>query len=128
MISKRQRAKYARYGFAGVLILFDLFALPWALFFLLVVKLHGIARAPAIWQHSLSLFGGVTLIPRVFQLWIWLQLIVGLLIFLVLTTGRGLGGGYDPDGDPQAAGSGQFGSSRWQSEREIDQSFEVRKF
>ena len=87
MTSRRERARYIRYCFVGVLILLDLFALPWALFFLLVVRLHGMARAPAIWLHSLSLFGGIALIPRVFQLWGWLQLIVGLLVFLALTSG-----------------------------------------
>jgi type IV secretion system protein VirD4 len=128
MIAKQQRARYIRYAAIGVLILIDLLILPQALFFFLVVKLHGIVHAPAIWLHSLSMFGGVVLIPRVFQLWGWMQLIVGLLIFLTLTSGRSLGGSYDPEGDPQAAGSGQFGSSRWQTEREIDGNFTVRKF
>ncbi len=127
MTSRRERARYIRYCFVGVLILLDLFALPWALFFPLVVKLHGIARAPAIWLHSLSLVGGITVIPRVFQLWGWLQLIFGLLVFLTLTSGRGLSAGYDPEGDPTPAGQGQFGSSRWQSEQEIDGNFTVRR-
>jgi type IV secretion system protein VirD4 len=127
MVSGRERARYIRYCAALILILLDLFALPWALFFLLIIKLHGIARAPAIWLHSLTLFGGVVLIPRVFQLWGWLQLIVGLLVFLALTSGRSLTPGYDPEGDPTPAGQGQFGSSRWQSEAEIDGNFTVRK-
>ncbi len=59
----------------GVLILLDLFALPWALFFLLAVQLHG-SRAPAIWLHSLSLFGGIQLIPRVCFTWFSLQIVV----------------------------------------------------
>jgi hypothetical protein len=109
------------------MMLLDLFALPWALFFPLVVKLHGIIRAPSIWLHSLSLFGGIALIPRMFQLWGWLQLIVGLLVFLALASGRGFGAGYDPEGDPTPAGQGQFGSSRWQTEPEIDGNFTVRK-
>jgi type IV secretion system protein VirD4 len=125
--SRRERASYVRYGFVIVLILLDLFALPWALFFLLIIKLHGIARAPTIWLHSLTLFGGITLIPRVFQLWGWLQLIVGLFVFLVLTSGQSLTHGYNPEGDPTPAGQGQFGSSRWQSEAEIDGNFTVRK-
>jgi hypothetical protein len=58
MSVRLQRARYIRYCFVGVLILLDLFALLWALFFPLVVKLHGIVRAPAIWLRSLSLFGG----------------------------------------------------------------------
>ena len=127
MTSRRERARYIRYSFVVVLILLDLFALPWALFFLLIIKLHGLTRAPIIWLHSLTLFGGMVLIPRVFQLWGWLQLIVGLILFLTLTSGRSLTHGYDPEGDPTPAGQGQFGSSRWQSEAEIDGNFTVRK-
>jgi type IV secretion system protein VirD4 len=127
MASGRERAKYIRYFFVAVLILLDLFALPWLLFFPLVVRLHGMAHAPALWLRSLSLFGGITLIPRVFQFWGWLQLVVGLLVFLILTSGSGMGTGYNPDGDPMPAGQGQFGSSRWQTESEIDGNFTVRK-
>lgn len=128
MSARQEWARYIRYGAVGILVLIDLFALPWALFFLLVVKLHGMAHAPKVWLHSLSLFGGVAVLPRVFQLWGWLQPIIGLLIFLALTPGWGLSGGYDPEGDSQAAGNGQFGSSRWQTKREIDWSFDARKF
>lgn len=60
----------------GVLILLDLFALPWALFFLLTVQLHGLVQAPAIWLHSLSLFGGIQVIPRVCFTWFSLQIAV----------------------------------------------------
>jgi type IV secretion system protein VirD4 len=127
MVTGRERAKYIRCFFVAVLILLDLFALPWLLFFPMVVKLHGMARAPALWLRSLSLLGGITLIPRVFQFWSWLQLVVGLLVFLILTSGSGINAGYNPEGDPTPAGQGQFGSSRWQTEKEIDGNFTVRK-
>ncbi len=66
----------------GVLLLLDLFALPWALFFLLAVQLHG-SQALAIWLHSLSLFGGIQVIPRVCFTWFSLQIVVLVLVVLV---------------------------------------------
>src|SRR5208337_3909618 len=66
----------------GVLILLDLFALPWALFFLLAVQLHG-GQALAIWLNSLSLFGGILMIPRVCFTWFSLQVVVLALAVLV---------------------------------------------
>lgn len=67
----------------GVLILLDLFVLPWVPFFLLAVQLHGMAQAPAIWLHSLSLFGGIQVIPRVCFTWFSLQIVVLVLAVLV---------------------------------------------
>ncbi len=69
----------------------DLFALPWALFFLLTAQLHGLPQAPAIWLHSLSLFGGISVIPRVCFTWFSLQIVVLLLAGMVFNL-------YDPDG------------------------------
>jgi len=76
----------------GVLLLLDLFALPWALLFLLAVQLHG-GQALAIWLHSLSLFGGIQVIPRVCFTWFSLQIIVLALAILVYYLS-------DPDGMP----------------------------
>ena len=128
MSARQERARYIRYGAVGILVLIDLFALPWALFFLLVVKLHGMAHAPKVWLHSLSLFGGSRGLAPCLS-------VVGLAAtdhraahFPGADSWRGLSGGYDPEGDSQAAGNGQFGSSRWQTKREIDWSFDARKF
>jgi hypothetical protein len=65
-----------------VLLLIDLLALPWALFFLLAVQLHG-GQALAIWLHSLNLFGGIQVIPRVCFTWFSLQIVVLALAVLV---------------------------------------------
>ncbi len=71
----------------GILILLDLFALPWVLFFLLAVQLHG-SQAPAIWLHSLSLFGGIQVIPRVCFTWFSLQIVVLAIAFLAYYLGN----------------------------------------
>jgi hypothetical protein len=71
----------------GVLILLDLFALPWALFFLLAVQLHG-GQALAIWLNNLSLFGGIQVIPRVCFTWFSLQIVV--LVLAVLSNPDGI--------------------------------------
>jgi hypothetical protein len=63
-------------------MLLDLLALPWALFFLLAVQLHG-GQALAIWLNNLSLFGGIQVIPRVCFTWFSLQIVVLVLAVLV---------------------------------------------
>jgi hypothetical protein len=83
-----KHAKSNSYILIALIVLFDLFILPWIIFFPIVVKLHGASHAFQIWDHSLSLFGGIRVIPRVWKDWRLYQILAGLLVAVTIIFNR----------------------------------------
>ena len=116
----------------AVLILFDLLVLPSALRIPQMVADHAL-NAASVWVANFNILQAAKLVvtdPKIRQLWILCQ---PLLFVIALSwfwkdlpskrnrVKEGVGG-------PEAAGMGQFGTSRWQSEKETTQSTTVWHF
>jgi len=100
-----------------------LFELP------LHIKDTGFKPGIKIWQQDITEnpFKGPLILFQNNQIkepWLWLQPAVGALILGVFTVGRHFMGRNKKKLDgPEPAGSGQFGSSRWQTQSEVDTNF-----
>lgn len=117
----------ARIFLAVCLVIVDLLLLPWIVTFLPLFLEHNI-EAPKIWFESFSLL----LLMDVLQdealrsLWLTAQGIIGLgflLIFWRDVPKKKYKVGEI--GGPEAVGRGEYGTSRWQTKEEIDQTSTV---
>lgn len=126
---RREKAKKSRRIFACIIVLFDILILPWIMHFPQFLINSGV-NAPTDWFH----FGIVRSIKDIFidplYLRVFLMLQIGVIaavigvLWNVNTLGR-KNKIQDGVGGPEAAGSGQFGTSRWQTEEEADKTFKV---
>ncbi|NLK51459.1 MAG: hypothetical protein GX295_03285 [Syntrophomonadaceae bacterium] len=66
--------------------------------------------------------------PQVKSLWLWLQPVVVMAIAWLWLTGRSLVNVNYNKEIPNPSGHGQYGTARWQTEREIDQNFVSHRF
>lgn len=117
----------ARFVFMALLILLDITLVPWLTAFPMFVKSVGMAKAGGVWLQTmkdspLHALGLLISDSKVRNLWLICQLLVGggILWLLWPDDKRRKNFVRDGVGGPDAAGQGQFGTSRWQSPAETD--------
>lgn len=116
--------KKIKYVLFFLLILLDITLIPWLLVFPIYFQRYGFSAS----SHWIALF---LILPKflidffkdgkLFKIWLAVQPIIAILSILLLTNKRAkFSNGKDGIGGPNAAGSGQHGTSRWQTEKETD--------
>lgn len=110
-----------------VLLLLDLFLAPLALKFPPYAKKYGFKFGFEKWRtaaiHNPVAGPGILLKDsKIRHAWLWLQPAVGALALTILFPSNGLRRRRKETdlGGPEAAGSGQFGTARWRTEKEVD--------
>lgn len=119
---KKDRAFPFRVGFTVAVIILDFFIIPQVLSILIHLK-----QGNPTGFHW-SILGGITAIPMVRDIWLWLQPAALGTIAWIWLTGRSLVNVVYDDDQPRAAGHGQHGTARWLSENEVDRKFSTHRF
>lgn len=89
------------------------------------------ASAPSLWLSDFQPIKALVDLFQdkvLFQLWGILQFIVAAVIVLIFWSTLMKKSSKNATGGPEAAGNGEFGSSRWQTVKETDKAFLVWKF
>lgn len=112
-----------------VLLLLDVLVLPSILMIPSYLAEHG-GQAISVWFSELNIFEAIKAVINdsiVQKLWLTSQLLlIALLIMIFWTdTPRKKNRVQDGVGGPDAAGQGQYGTSRWQDEKEVDRTTTV---
>ncbi len=105
-----------------VILVLNLLLLPNLLLFLQVFKEYGF-QAPRIFLQSGEFLQNVLQVKdnkNLFEIWVYFQPGVLFLMYMTLFGRRKKHYAADGLGGPEAAGRGQFGTSRWLSEKELD--------
>ncbi|GBF35415.1 TrsK protein [Desulfocucumis palustris] len=116
------------------LVLLDLFLLPPVLHMPNHWKAYGFKAGAVQWKQEFlgrPWEGPMILVAdeKVRTAWCWAQLIMGAAVVNIFQKGRRRSGKKgDGPGGPPAAGDGQFGTSRWQTEKEIKSNFKMVSF
>lgn len=119
---KKDKALPFRIAFTLIVIILDIVVIPQ----LLMAGIN--LKQGTISQFSLTATGWIAALPAVKDIWIWIQPMAAGAVLWLWLTGRSLVNvNYNAD-IPQASGHGQHGTARWQTPKEIDQSFQVHKF
>ncbi|WP_054029117.1 VirD4-like conjugal transfer protein, CD1115 family [Bacillus sp. FJAT-28004] len=107
----------------AVILLLDIFLLP-SILLLPKYLVESGADGPSLWLDSFNLFSAIGKLFEekiLLQIWGILQLLITVSIILILWSKTGLKKSKEVFGGPPAAGNGQYGSSRFQTEKEINQ-------
>lgn len=122
----------ARWITVGLLVVLDIVLLPSVLRFPYYIKEHA-ARAATVWFEEFSVIDAAKLLfadPLLQQLWIVCQPL--LLLLVILMFWKDMPGKknriMDGVGGPEASGSGEYGTSRWMSDKEMDKTATRWKF
>lgn len=120
-----------RLYFILFLLLLDLFLLPQVLDLPFYLKVDGIKPGFLRWLHEelMKPWIGPAVLARnasVRKAWCWSQLMLGAAVVSIFTRqGRRMVKNDNGLGGPPAAGEGQYGGSRWQTEDEIKANFKM---
>lgn len=112
-----------------LLILLDILIIPSIIIFPVFFKKYGIS-APKYWLDLFKYKTYIEFIKRFYRnkkllkIWLWMQLGIVTLLFSQLTKYKEFKTNKKSEG-PKAAGNGQFGTSRWQTEDETDETTTV---
>lgn len=115
----------------SILLLLDILLLPPVLNLPYYMKISGFKPGIECWKQDFlekPLSGPIILFnsERVRYAWYWAQLMLGAAVLSVFTRqGRRRRKKDDEPGGPPAAGEGQYGGSRWQTEDEIKANFKM---
>lgn len=121
-MKRKDKALPFRITFTIIIILLDLLVIPQILLVPIYVKQGTFA------YFHWSFFGGITVLPKVKSVWLWLQPAAAGAIAWLWLTGRSLVNIVYTDDLPQPAGHGQHGTARWMTDAEIDRYFSTHKF
>jgi len=116
----------------GVIVLLDFILLPSILRFPYFLKTYGSQAATHWFQEFDILVAGKLLItdPMIRQLWLYCQLFLS--IFIILQFWKDMPGKKnrikEGVGGPDAVGSGEYGTSRWMTDKEMDQKTTIWRF
>lgn len=122
---KMERSTRNRIIAVCIILILDLFFLPWIMQFPRFL-INDIGKAPADW-FSYGWWNSIKAIfldIRLRNIYVFLQLPVTALIVWVVWDVNGLKKKNrisDGVGGPEASGNGEFGTSRWQNKREMDE-------
>ena len=119
---RKDKALPFRIAFTLIVIIIDFVVLPQVLMIPSQVK-HGTYN-----QFELSVFGWIAALPQVFDVWKYIQPMAVAAIAWIWLTGRSLVNVNYKGDVPRPSGHGQFGTARWQTEKEIDKNFNVHRF
>lgn len=112
----------------AILVLLDILLLPSILRFPEYFKTHK-ARAPSFWLEEFNIIEAGKLVltdPQLQKLWLICQpLILALTLMLFWKTGNNRSSGL---GGPDGIGSGEYGTSRWMTTKEMDKKTTRWKF
>ena len=112
---KKDKALPFRIVFSVIILLIDFMLIPQLLLI------------PIQQEASVTLTGWIVALPEIKNIWLWLQpMAVGAIIW-IWATGRSLVNVNHGD-MPGPSGHGQHGTARWQTGKEVDQSFTSHKF
>jgi len=123
-----------RLYFLVVLFLLDLFLAPLVLDMPNYLKSHGIKAGAGQWKQDIleKPWGGPLILitdGKVRTAWLWTQpILAGIIISIYTRNVQRRKKKGDAPGGPPAAGEGQFGTSRWQTEDEINTNFKMVTF
>lgn len=109
---------------AIVIVLFSILILPQFIVFLGYFKQYTI-QAPTIFFQELNFINNISLIVKdklFLKTWIYFQPAILLAIGLTLFAGKKRNKIRGDLGGPEAAGNGEYGTSKWLTEREVDSS------
>lgn len=116
----------------GILVLLDFILLPSILRFPGIFIEH-LSHAPAVWLAGFNVVEAANLVlnePQLRQLWLYSQLL--LLVMVIMIFWKDVIPGkknyiQEGVGGPKSAGNGQYGTSRWQSDKETSDTSTVWK-
>lgn len=113
-----------------IILALDITILPWLFRFPFFIKEYGIGPAAGHWMKSSPLPAIEMLFkdPPTRTLWLWLQLLVFGCLLWICWNPLKVKSSTTPYNDtfgPPAAGNGQFGDARFQTEKEVDKSSTV---
>lgn len=126
-----KRAKFFRILTASLILLADLLILPMLLLLPLYVRRHGFEHFLAEWRklNPFHAFSSVLADGTLLKSFLLVQPLVIVLIVFIFLKDTGIKNRIAGKiGGPPAAGSGQFGTSRWQTPKETDKTSMVWPF